>query len=470
MLKFDYKKLFYSFAFDKSSRQSVSDGWVNDMIEDSRGYIWMVSSVQSPYQGFCRFDPDSRTFERFYIKNFIPGYKPISIYQESDHIFYIGTDKGIIEFSLINRTFKKLLFNGLASNNYVSDFHMDSGLNLWLATDAGLYERKRGSDSFHHFDLSLVEGADTVRPWRARFFESSRHGLWIFTNRGLFLYDYKNGSITRHGWNPRTGPVFPSQDIDAFYEDGDGIAWVGMWKGGLSRYNVDSGEIKNYSLHDGLPSAAVQSILGDDANDALWLGTFDGLSHLDKKAGSFSNYSMDDGIQGPQFALGCLKSSKAIFFFGGSKGFTMFDPKKIIKNMVLPVVLITDFKISNESVKAGAHSVLAQPLHETKQIILSYDQNDIAFEFVAIHFANPSQNHYAYMLQNYEEDWRYVGNPRAAIYPNLPPGNYTFRLKASNNNEVWNEQGVSIRVIIRPPWWRTSYAYYLVRWYTGTLQ
>ena len=107
------------------------------------------------------------------------------------------------------------------------------------------------------------------------------------------------------------------------------------------------------------------------------------------------------------------------------------------------------------------NSPLKKPIYQTKKITLNYDNNDIEFDYLAAHYVNPKKNQYAYKLENYEDDWRYVGNQRAAIYPNLPPGKYIFHLKASNNNDVWNEAGISVEFEILPPWWKTWWAYTL---------
>jgi serine phosphatase RsbU (regulator of sigma subunit) len=194
----------------------------------------------------------------------------------------------------------------------------------------------------------------------------------------------------------------------------------------------------------------------------LWLSTFDGISRFDLKKKTFSNFGVDDGIHANQFANGsALKTSKGLFVFGGSNGITVFDPKEIQNNLIPPKVVITDFKLFNKSVLPGKNSPLEKPIYETKNLTLNYDENDIEFDYFASNYVDPQKNQYAYKLENYEDEWRYVGNQRSAIYPNLPPGNYTFHLKASNNNEVWNEEGVALNIIILPPWWQSWWAYIL---------
>jgi len=236
--------------------------------------------------------------------------------------------------------------------------------------------------------------------------------------------------------------------------------YLGTWLGGLNKFDQKSGKIKSFTQKDGLKSHSVQSILGDEENDALWLSTFEGISRFDLKKESFNNFGVQDGIHANQFADGSqLKTSTGLFVFGGSNGITVFDPKEIQNNLTPPKVSITDFKIFNNSVIPGESSILKKPIYETDNIILNYNENDIELNYFAAHFVNPQKNQYAFKLENYEDDWRYVGNQRSAIYPNLPPGDYVFHLKASNNNEVWNEKGISLSINILPPWWRTIWAY-----------
>ncbi|MCB0746205.1 MAG: SpoIIE family protein phosphatase, partial [Ignavibacteriae bacterium] len=188
--------------------------------------------------------------------------------------------------------------------------------------------------------------------------------------------------------------------------------------------------------------------------------TFDGIARFDLKKKTFSNFGVNDGIQGNQFADGsALKTSKGEFVFGGQNGITIFNPNKIKNNLIPPKIIITDFKLFNKSILPGKDSPLKKPSYATDKIILEHYENDISFDYLAIHYVDPKKNQYAYKLENYEDEWRYVGEQRTAIYPNLPSGKYIFRLKASNNNEVWNDEGISIEIEILSPWWATWWAY-----------
>ncbi|MBK5271061.1 MAG: hypothetical protein JJE22_08610, partial [Bacteroidia bacterium] len=324
----------------------------------------------------------------------------------------------------------------------------------------GLFKKTKGTETFKRYDLGTLPGSNASSNEITRAFESKKHGLWLMTNNGLFLYNYTTDKIERLGYDKNKGDILITQDVNSFYEDADGMAWVGTWQGGLSMYNVETKKIRTYTRNDGLPSMSIQGILPDEKNNALWLSTFDGLSRMDLETKTFNNFSIADGIQGQLFADGStLKTSGGLLAFGGSNGITIFNPDAINKSSTPPKVFLTDLKLFNKSVVPGENSILKNPIYDTREIVLSHNQNNISLEFLSIHYSNPSKNQYAYKLENYDNDWREVGNQRVAFYPNLPPGKYLFRVKAANNNGVWNEEGASLKITVNPPWWRTTWAY-----------
>ena len=291
---------------------------------------------------------------------------------------------------------------------------------------------------------------------------SQKNGLWLQTDNGLFLYRYDTDAIERHAFQDYTGDPLITQDVNALYEDPDGILWVGLWQGGLVKYDLKTKTIKNYKQEDGLPSMSVQGILGDENNETLWLSTFNGLSRFDKKAEIFNNYSVMDGLQGSQFSDGaCLKTAEGLFIFGGSNGITFFNPGDINVNNDPPKVFLTDLKLFNKSILPGDDSVLKKPIDQTEQILLGHNQNNISLQFIGLHYSNPLKNEYAYQLENYDDTWRTVGGQNEAFYPNLSPGRYVFKVKAANDKGVWSDETANLEIIINPPWWRTGWAYML---------
>jgi len=276
----------------------------------------------------------------------------------------------------------------------------------------------------------------------------------------LFLYNYTNDKIERHAFDKRQGDIFVTQDINSFYEDEDGTAWVGTWQGGLSKYNLETKKIFTYTRDDGLPSMSIQSILPDEKNNSLWLSTFEGLSRFNTKTQQFNNFSIADGIQGQLFADGSfLKTSKGLFAFGGSNGITIFNPGEINKNSLPPKIFLTELKVLNRTVVPGKSSLLKKPVYETDQVTVPYNSNNISIEFTALHYSNPTKNRIHYKLENYDNEWRDAGSQHAAFYQNLPSGEYVFRVRAANDKGVWNQQGATLKIVVKLPWWRSTLAW-----------
>jgi transcriptional regulator with GAF, ATPase, and Fis domain len=193
----------------------------------------------------------------------------------------------------------------------------------------------------------------------------------------------------------------------------------------------------------------------DDAGN-LWLGTERGLSKFNYEDRSFRNYDVADGLQGSHFNYNAAcKGAGGLLFFGGINGFNCFHPNWLEDNRFPPRVVLTNFKIFNQSVSSGEDSPLKTHINVTDEIVLPYWQNDISIGYAALHFSCPEKNSYAFKMGNYEDEWRQVGDQRNATYTNLDPGEYIFRVKAANGDGVWNPEGASLRIIIHPPFWKT---------------
>ena len=232
--------------------------------------------------------------------------------------------------------------------------------------------------------------------------------------------------------------------------------WIGTNGGGLNRMDLSTGKCTRYSTKNGLPNDVVYGILPDNANN-LWMSTNKGLSCFNPSKQSFKNYEEKDGLQSNEFNHNVyLRSKKGILFFGGVNGYNYFDPATITSNPVAPKVVITDLRIKNQTVNVNEpRSPLKNAVYLEKKIVLPYRDNMITFEFAAMDFTAPDKNQYTFRLEGFDGDWINAGNNNTTTYTNLDPGTYTFKVKGSNKDGVWNEEGASIKVIIIPPWYMT---------------
>ncbi|MDF9795450.1 signal transduction histidine kinase/ligand-binding sensor domain-containing protein/DNA-binding response OmpR family regulator [Catalinimonas alkaloidigena] len=237
--------------------------------------------------------------------------------------------------------------------------------------------------------------------------------------------------------------------VHALYEDPEGIIWAGTKQGGLNRLDPKTNTFTNFTMKDGLPSNHIVSIIGDEGGN-LWLGTTNGISRFNPKTKEFRNFDVNDGLPANEFRVGSVYASDGKLMFGSINGFVIFDPDSIQDNTTVPPVYITGFQMMDEDREVPAGS-----------IELAYDENFLSFDFVALNYDAPEKNQYAYMLEGVDKDWVYSDTRRFASYTDLDPGEYTFRVKASNNDGIWNEEGATIVVTILPPWWQTGWAYAL---------
>jgi serine phosphatase RsbU (regulator of sigma subunit)/ligand-binding sensor domain-containing protein len=452
--KYDYvKNNFNAYSAKEDDINSITPGWISTIYEYSDDELWLTSG----WSTLVKFNLEAGTFIRKPLPN---DFEVFDILETSTGDILMTGSLGFFRIDPLKWQFEKLdLTKNLRNELVFSAIEID-GKSIWYATTSGIFIYDLINNITSKVDFRDLGIGGSGSNSNQVFVKDKLQNIWIGTDNGLFKYDYHKKVYSRIGYSVDSVNSLKSQDINALYVDGDNNLWIGTWLGGLHKYDSSTESIKSYSQKDGLKSHSVQGILGDEENNALWLSTFDGISRFDIQKETFNNFGVDDGIHASQFADGGkLKTSKGLFVFGGSNGITVFNPKEIQSNLIPPKVSLVDFKLFNSSVVPGNNSILEKPIYETEKIVLNYNENDIQLDYFAAHFVDPSKNQYAYLLENYEDDWRYVGNQRSAIYPNLPPGEYVFKLKASNNNEVWNEEPRTLLIIIKSPPWSTWWAY-----------
>src|SRR5690606_21945102 len=238
-------------------------------------------------------------------------------------------------------------------------------------------------------------------------------------------------------------------------EDRKGNLWIGTYSG-LNLFNPDQDNFESFFTVDGLPNDVINGILEDD-HGFLWISTNKGISKFDPIKKTFRNFDIEDGLQGNDFFHGsCFKARNGEMFFGGPNGFNYFHPDSLKDNTLIPPVIITHFQIFNKPVRVNEkNSPLQKHISETKELTLSHEHSVFSFEFAALNYISTTKNQYAYKLEGFDKDWNYVGTKRTATYTNIDPGEYVFKVKGSNGDGYWNEEGTAIKIVIVPPWWMT---------------
>jgi diguanylate cyclase (GGDEF)-like protein len=280
--------------------------------------------------------------------------------------------------------------------------------------------------------------------------------VWIATARGgLELLDPKTGQFTHHrAVDGDENTILGDTVHSIFLDEAGGMVWAGT-ASGLSGLNLATQQWQNYTTRDGLPNDTVVGVEPGPKGE-LWVSTGKGISHFNIAQKTFTNYDARDGLQGDQFEIASSSSSPdGEIYFGGSNGLTVVHPNDLAKNAYLPPVVFTDFQLFNQSIPVGS-AMLPKPVEKTQQIILQYDQSVFTIQFAALSYQLSSKNLYQYKMVGFDKDWSPPRSKREVTYTNLPAGEYTFMVRAANNDGVWNDTAAQVMIIkVLPPWWET---------------
>lgn len=482
-----------NFVFNKHDPASLPDNSIWAIYKDHEGRIW----IGTYSKGICVIDRMRDKFSEFDIplENDIVN----AIWQDSKRRFWIGTEDGIVmkQGNTIQH-FRHSSKMGSLTTNPVLSICEDTKQRMWFGTwNGGLNRYDEKTNSFINYlpdpkKETSLSSADVFSIIQLRktgamvagtysglniltnekqgiferysepefefnnyirtMLEDSKGNVWIGTIEELILFDSRLKKITRfESFNDRDSTKVDGLS-NCIIEDKKGRIWVGTSNG--LHLIVNKKHIRSYTTANGLPNNIVNGIL-EDSKGKFWLSTTNGISRFDPDNHTFKNYDTNDGLLSNEFKPNaCFKNKDGQFFFGG-KGVNFFYPDSIKDNPHVPPVFITDLKLLNKSVKAGdKDGILSQQIAKTLEVSLPSDYNFFTINYVALNFTATSKNQYAYKLEGFNEDWNYVGNQRSVTYTNLDPGDYIFKVKASNNDGLWNEEGALLIIHILPPWWK----------------
>lgn len=343
------------------------------------------------------------------------------------------------------------------SGNDIFCMKADSRGNMWIGTNGQGVDCFDGdSKAFIHFNKAGI-GRDRIQlNGYIRAIEEDREGnIWIGSNgAGIAVYNPLNRYTKLLN---RGNTDLPNDNINSIYAARDGRVWIGT-AAGLSSYDLNTNKVITFSEDDGLANGVVYKVLEDEGS-TIWVSTNKGLSSFDPAVKRFKNYSSYNGVQRSPFVIGAgLRLSDGRLFFGGTDGFNYFHPKDLYANKSVPKVVLTDLKISNQSVKPSKDSPIKEDISVVEVINLDYKQN-FSLSFVALNYTSPHESRYSYKLENFEKEWNVVGQSNTAIYTNLDPGEYIFNVKATSDTGEWTTPLKSIKIVVHPPFWLSYYAY-----------
>jgi len=454
---------------DPRNPNSLNNNIIRDFYENDDSSIWIATDGG----GINLFDRARNRFTSFKHdpedQNSLRSDAVISLNKDSQGNLWAGTWGGGANILIDEEGGKFTTFNRMFNIHdyplhHVFDMHFDENY-IWLAAfNEGLYRYDVSSGNIQLFNHNSEDPNSLSSNFLLRIFEDSNNNIWIATEVGLNKIKAENRetvTFQRYIHSPEEPNSIANVSVRQIYEDHQQNLWIAT-EGGLSKYVQEEDHFINFGHSDGLPSDEVNSIIEDD-NGYLWIGTLKGISRFDPDDKSFTNFDQSHGLLSDEFSrYAVLKTQSGELLFGGMNGFNLFHPEDLHSNPHPPPVYLTDFRLFNRPVDlTDPESPLQTHIAATDTLVLTYQQNVFSFEFIALNYTRPEFNQYAYIMEGFEEDWNYVGSQRNATYTNLYPGEYTFRVKASNNDGVWNEDGASITLTITPPFWQTTWFYLL---------
>ena len=450
-------------AFDKyvplSRRSSINSKQIKEIQEDRLGNVW----IGTENAGLNIFDPKTKEFKQLetLLNRKNSDLNITGFYVDKDKVWigYFHSGLDVVDLS----TFRSTFYSGTqigTNEECIFSFFKDRKGNMWLGTLWSLYFAPEGKMNFE--EVESMRGNciyDIV--------EDKEGFIWIATmGQGVYQYNPESKELKRYCSLENDSSGLSSNAVSSITEDYCGQLWFATDGGGLCVFDKTTQQFRTYGTKQGLPDNTTYKVL-EDKNRNLWFGTSKGLVRLNPQTEEIKVYTNNDKLLGNQFGYkSAMKASTGHFYFGGSEGLVTFNPDYIQTNNYIPPVFITKMTILNKEVDI-----------EDEKITLHHNQSTIGFEFAALSYTAPKANRYAYKMENLDKDWIYTNNNHSASYAKLPPGNYTFRVKGSNNDGVWNEKGAFIEITVLSPWWLSVWAfiayflfffggiYYWIYWY-----
>jgi signal transduction histidine kinase/ligand-binding sensor domain-containing protein/HPt (histidine-containing phosphotransfer) domain-containing protein/BarA-like signal transduction histidine kinase len=481
---------FNSIISNKNDLLGLSNGIVSSFHQDMSNALWVGT-----FGGINITENNGKTFQ--VIKsdkansNSLSEDLILSIYEDDNSLMWFGTkDGGLNQYNPKTKSFKHFRHDPKDPSSITSQgiwkIVADGKNNFWLATwGGGLSRFDRNKKVFEHFthDKNDNNSLSDDNVWA--LIKGASGELWLGTGQGLNKFDPVTKQVTRFKHDPNNSNSLSHDFILAIYKESDSVLWISTYGGGLNRFDINTEQFTRFGKQDGFSSNNIYSALPDNQGN-LWISSNAGLIKFNPTTKTIKNYDVSDGLQGNEFNSNAFyKSASGELFFGGVNGYNHFYPEDIKDDLILPNIVLTDFRVHNKHVDVVAEDssnrvtnkhenknfTIDADINQLEQLTLTHLEKLISFEFAALHFAEPMNNQYAYMLQGFDEKWVYTNaENRRATYTNLPAGDYVFRVKASNGDGYWNEQGKSLNVTVLPApwlsWWAFTF-YFLV--FVGTL-
>lgn len=443
------------YRFQKDTEQSILTNYIKSVYEDESGMLWIGTSQS----GLHRYDRNTRTFT-YYLRPVTGSRDELSrgtiwaIASGEGQTLWLGTSRGLASFD--RQTGKTKFYepdetkaSSISGNNVLTVLDDGTG-HVWAGTWYGGVNRLTiATGAFEHF-MHDEDDPGSLAANNVNFvFQDSRRRIWVATEKSLSLYNERTNSFSH-----------VNIQVMMMCEGPDGTLWLATGDGALN-YDPESGKIvRTLSEQEGLMSNRVSSLIVD-AQGMLWVGTNRGVDCVNLQSGTIVHLTKADGLAGNHNeSRACFLSRTGTVYLGGTQGLSEI-PKNAIRFSARSVpVRLTNLLLFNRAVEVGDTTVLKNALHTLSEITLKPTDNYVAFEFAAMDFDQPQLMEYQFRLEGLDTTWiRANYTDRKAVYTNLPPGHYTFHVKAGNLIGASMQSGEALlSLVVLPPWWKTWWA------------
>ncbi len=427
---------------------------VSQFCEDEKGNLWIATEDG----GLNYFDVQKKQFRKIKPQktgNGLSYHNLHSLVLDGDNL-WIGTfSSGIDVLNVKTNAFRNYRFDSNNKNsiddNCVFSIYKKKNSDIFVGTPFGLSRFNRADNNF--------ERIAEVRSFVYDMQEDS-HGLFWVTTYGDGVFQYN--PVTKQWKNylhddKSTKSLNFNKVIDVFVDDKQRL-WFATEGRGICKYNYETDDFTTIDESTGLPNNVAYGIL-DDKYGNIWVSTNMGITKINPETLEMKTYTKEDGLQSNQFNYrSSYKARNGMFYFGGINGFNAFHPDNLRENNYIPPVVISAFELIDKENPFEPDSLLKTAINRDKKITLKYNQASFRIGFVSMSYQAVEKNQYSCIMEGLEEKWRSVGNQNSLIFSNLEPGEYTFRVKGSNNDGVWNETGDFLQIEILPPFWKSNVA------------
>lgn len=435
------------FYIPLTSPKSLSSSRTSEILEDKDKNIWIATENG----GLNLFNPSTKEFVRIGENTPYPlSYSQVMDIKLIDNQLWAGYFKNgldIIDLASFKVTHYPADQLGLDEASIYAIWEDKNG-DIWLGNGWGIFKGNKKDMRFRRMEEFGFSYIYDIK-------EDAEGNIWVASmGNGVFRHNIETNTTIHYLHDPENPASLSSNSVSSIKKDRKGTMWFSTDRGGICRYNKVTGNFTSFNREQDLPDDVTHTML-EDKEGNLWLGTNKGLVIFNPETNEVEILDRKNGLPCEQFNYkSALAASDGIFYFGTLDGLIALNPVDFTHNSYIPPVHITRLTVNNQP-----YSPLTTGIAYTQKITLKHTQSNLGLDFVALSYTAPGANQFAYKMEGLDSEWHYLSGKQNVSYAHLPPGKYTFHVKGSNNDGLWNEEGQRLEIHILPPWWRSNLAY-----------